>query len=144
METRKRISSKRLEELFASKRNGTFSPSENEELAIYAKNFANIVLKTPSMRRFLLINDPYDHLDLESEMRAQVVITILGTCPWTFDPSVGSKAYSYCLACAHNACCEVQRDYKRRIKIGKTFTRIAELWKGDFFGHRKKSTCNKT
>lgn len=145
----KRITSKRLTELLLAKKSGRITPEENEELGIYAQNFANIILKTPEMRRFLFIYDRHGRYDLESEMRVQINLTIVGDCPFTYEKEAG-RSYSYCLYCAHSAACGVIRKFKRRQKIDCTISAITGLWKPDILPHLRRvrnenpQTCEKT
>lgn len=136
----KRITSKRLTELLFAKRSGRITPEENEELGIYADNFANIILKTPKMKRFLFLYDEKGRFDLESEMRANIVITIIGICPYTYDSEAG-RSYSYCLYCANSAACEIIRRHKYRLKVDGAVKRIVGLWKPDIFPHMRR-VCN--
>lgn len=133
----KRITSKRLTELLFAKKSGRITPEENEELGIYANNFANIILKTPKMQRFLFVYDEKGRFDLESEMRANIVITIIGTCPFTYEPQAG-RSYSYCLYCANSAACEIIRRHKYRLKVDGAVNRIVGLWKPDIFPHLRR------
>ena len=75
----KRITSKRLTELLFAKKSGRITPEENEELGIYADNFANIILKTPKMKRFLFLYDEkgrFDHQDQKAggKKRGQIKV----------------------------------------------------------------------
>ena len=133
----KRISSKRLTELLTAKKDGSITTAENEELGHYAQNFANIILRTPKMRRFLFLYDPKKVYDLESEMRAQIAIKIIGTCPYTYEEELG-RSYSYCLACAHSAVCEVIRNHKRYLRMKGIIKNISSLWLADLFPHLHK------
>lgn len=133
----KRITSKRLTELLFAKRSGRITPEENDELGIYADNFANIILKTPKMRRFLFLYDEKGRFDLESEMRANIVITIIGTCPYTYEPEAG-RSYSYCLYCANSAACEIIRRHKYRLKVDVAVKSIVGLWKPDISPHLRR------
>lgn len=133
----KRITSKRLTELLFAKKSGRITPEENEELGIYANNFANIILKTPKMQRFIFLYDENGRFDLESEMRANIVITIIGTCPFTYEPEAG-RSYSYCLYCANSAACEIIRRHNYRLKVDWAVKRIVGLWKPDILPHMRR------
>ena len=133
----KRITSKRLTELLLAKRSGRITPEENEELGIYANNFANIILKTPKMQRFLFVYDEKGRFDLENEMRAQIAITIVGACPYSYEKSF-AKSYSYCLYCANSAACGVIRRHIRRLKIEGVIRHISSLWIADLFPYLHK------
>ena len=128
----RRISSKRLTELLTAKRGGSITPAENEELGFYAQNFANIILRTPKMRRFLFLYDPKKVYDLENEMRAQIAITIVGACPYSYEKSF-AKSYSYCLYCANSAACGVIRRHIRRLKSEGVIKQVSSLWIADIF-----------
>lgn len=135
------ISSRRLQYLLEQKASGRITEPENVELATYAENFANIILRTPKKRRYLKYNDPYGNLDLENQMRANVQIVILGTCPYTYDASAGS-AYSYCLFCANSAVCEVMRMNNRHTKCIDTCRRVIDLFGRDLFPAKKICTSH--
>jgi len=137
------ISSKRLQYLLERKAAGSITDSENLELATYAENFANIIIRTPKVRRFIQYNDRDGLRDIENEMRANVQIVILGTCPYTYDESAG-RAYSYCLYCANSAVCEVMRMNDRHTKSLKVSHNVAELFGRDYFPATKVCTSQKT
>lgn len=134
----KRISSKRLTELLTAKKGGSLTPAENEELGYYAQNFANIILRTPKMRRFLFIYDPKKIYDLENEMRAQIALTIIGICPYKFESDF-AKSYSYCLYCANSAACGVIMKHIRRLRIDGVIKHISSLWLADLFPYLHKA-----
>lgn len=138
-----RISSDRLQVLLEHKAMGNISDEENTELGIYADNFANILIRTPSVRRYLQYNDPSGAKDIENEMRAQVQIVVIGTCPFTYEPDCGT-AYSYCLYCSHSAICDVMRKYNRAVKIRQKIEEVVHLFGCDFFPARKICTSQKT
>lgn len=138
-----RISSKRLQVLLEHKAMGNISDEENTELGIYADNFANILIRTPSVRRYLQYNDPHGVKDIENEMRAQVQIVVIGRCPFTYEPDCGT-AYSYCLYCSHSAVCEVMRMYNHSLKNMKKINEVVNLFGCDFFPARKICTSQKT
>ena len=133
----KRISSKRLTELLTAKKSGIITPAENEELGFYAQNFANIILRTPKMRRFLFLYDPRKIYDLENEMRAQIAIKIIGVCPYTYEKDF-ALSYSYCMACAHSAVCEVIRNHNRKLRMEGIIKKISSLWIADLFPYLHK------
>ena len=133
----KRISSKRLTELLTAKKGGSITTAENEELGYYADNFANIILRTPKMRRFLYLYDKKGFYDIENEMRAQIAITIVGTCPYSYENGF-AKSYSYCLYCANSAACGVIRRHIRRLKIDGAIRNISSLWIADLFPYLHK------
>lgn len=138
-----RISSDRLQVLLEHKAIGSISDEENTELGIYADNFANILIRTPSVRRYLQYNDPSGAKDIENEMRAQVQIVVIGTCPFTYEPDCGT-AYSYCLYCSHSAICDVMRKYNRAVKIRQKIEEVVNIFGCDFFPARKICTSQKT
>lgn len=133
----KRISSKRLTELLTAKKSGVITPAENEELGFYAQNFANIILRTPKMRRFLFIYDPQKIYDLEAEMRAQIALTIIGVCPYKYEKDF-AKSYSYCMYCANSAACGVIRRHIRRLRMDGIVRQISSLWIADLFPYLHK------
>lgn len=133
-----RINSKRLQALLEAKSSGRISTSENEELGLYAQNFANIILRTPKMRRFLIYNDPTGLLDLENEIRAQIAITIIGICPYKYEANAG-KAYSYCLYCSFSAACGVIKKQNKKVKCYKEIERVWDLFGKDYRPYHKKN-----
>lgn len=133
----KRISSKRLTELLTAKKSGAITPAENEEFGMYAQNFANIILKTPKMRRFLVLYDPKKIYDIENEMRAQIAFTVIGVCPYKFERDF-AKSYSYCMYCANSAACGVIRKHIRRLRMDGIVRKISSLWIADLFPHLHK------
>ena len=138
-----RISSKRLQVLLEHKAMGNISDEENTELGIYADNFANILIRTPSVRRYLQYNDPTGVKDIENEMRAQVQIAVIGRCPFTYEPDCGT-AYSYCLYCSHSAVCEVMRRHNYSLKNMQKVEEVVNLFGCDFFPAKKICTSQKT
>lgn len=135
------ISSRRLQYLLEQKASGRITEQENVELATYAENFANIVIRTPKVRRFIQFNDRDGIRDIENEMRANVQIVILGNCPYTYDASAG-RAYSYCLYCANSAVCEVMRRNTRHTKCIDTCKRVIDLFGRDLFPAKKICTSH--
>ncbi|MBO7513745.1 MAG: hypothetical protein J6T54_12420 [Fibrobacter sp.] len=124
---KKYVDSNELKELLFAKRDGKITDAQNERLGDIATHLANIVLRTPKMRRFLWVSDPNGELDLEAQAKAQIVIVIMGTCPYTYDENEG-RAYSYCLSCAHSEACDVIKMYNRRVENKKRIAVAYRTW----------------
>lgn len=110
------VSSDELKTLLFAKRDGNITSEQNERLGVIANHIANIALHVPSVRRFLQYEDADGFKDLENQMRAQILIVILGTCPYKYEEDAG-RAYSYCLYCANSEVYNVIKKTNWRKKI---------------------------
>lgn len=110
------VSSDELKALLFAKRDGNITSEQNERLGVIANHIANIALHVPSVRRFLQYEDADGFKDLENQMRAQIIIVILGTCPYNYEEDAG-RAYSYCLYCANSEVSDVMRKTNRKKKL---------------------------
>lgn len=137
------IDSNELKELLFAKRDGTITEAQNVRLGEVATHLANIVLRTPNVRRFLAYNDRWGENDLENQMMAQIQIVIMGKCPHTYDENEG-KAYSYCLYCANSEACSVMRKYRARIEASKNALRIYAEVEKRLFPRKKYTTSDLT
>lgn len=135
------ISSDRLQYLLERKATNCITEAENVELATYADNFANIIINTPKIRRYIKYNDPDEVRDIRNEMRANIYIVVMGTCPYTFDETAG-RAYSYCLSCAYSAVCEIMRRNNRHARTLDVCNMVADLFGKDLFPAKKICTTS--
>lgn len=118
MEKLKRLNSEELEALLTAKKSGRIAPSQNDRLGVYAANFANMILKTPRVRRFLFVSDPNGKFDLAYTIRTEILIRIMGVCPVNYNKEKG-RAYSYCVHVANSCASRVMRDFGYRRKLSE-------------------------
>lgn len=107
------VNSNELKTLLFAKRDGTITSEQNERLGVIANHIADIALHVPSVQRFLQYEDSDGLRDLENQMRAQILIVIIGSCPYKYEEDAG-RAYSYCLYCANSEVYNVMRKVNRR------------------------------
>lgn len=118
MEKLKRLNSEELEALLTAKKSGRIAPSQNDRLGVYAANFANMILKTPGVKRFLFVSDPDGKFDLAYTIRTEILIRIIGICPINYKKEKG-RAYSYCVNVAKSCASRVMRDFGYRKKMSE-------------------------
>lgn len=117
------VNSEELKNLLYAVRDNVATSEQRTRLGEIATHIANIVIRTPSVRRFLAYNDSDGFLDLENQMKAQVQIVIIGTCPYTYDENAG-LSYSYCLYCANSEVCDVIRRHNYRCDLSRAVQRV--------------------
>lgn len=137
------IDSKELKALLIAKRDNILTSEQNERLGLVAKHFANILIRTPKVRRFLAVNDRDGFLDLENQMRAQIAIVVLSECPYKYEECAGN-AYSYCLYCAHSEICDVIRKHSKRLEVGNRIGMAYRKWGERCLPAVKASVSNPT